>query len=165
MCMMEYGERAVVERTEMPRNRDPKRRCGECGRPIAVGEQYEHMRGLFDGTWCSERTCLHCLAARDWLSRECGGWVYGHVYEDLQEHRGENVSQPGLGRFIVGMRRKWKRFKGEGLMPVFVVGRRVGGGPFEHVTAYLSRMSAQNYVAVMRDRFLRDGFALTWRQA
>lgn len=90
-------------------------RCDECRRLIERGERYESFWGLYDSNWYNAKTCAHCLAARRWLAIECSGWLWELVSDDLMEHFEE---QPDLhlGRLIVGMRRGWKRFDGNGLM-------------------------------------------------
>lgn len=117
MCMniMDY-EPAEFLREELRRNRKPGRLCGECGREIGTGEVYEVVSGKWDGRLGREVTCAHCLKAREWLSDICGGWVYGLVFEDLAEHRGETAATFAWARLVVGMRRRWKRRDGA-LMP------------------------------------------------
>lgn len=55
--------------------------CCECGREIAVGEQYERNVGVWEGTF---KVCLDCVSVRDELF--CDGYSYGMVWEDLGEH-------------------------------------------------------------------------------
>lgn len=58
--------------------------CGECGRQIEAGEQYEHWQQLYDGGWSSYTTCADCLSIRK--SFFCDGWFFECVLEHLREH-------------------------------------------------------------------------------
>lgn len=58
--------------------------CGECCRPIAPGEEYEHVQQLYDGDWFAYATCLDCVSVRK--SFFCDGWLYGGVLDNLREH-------------------------------------------------------------------------------
>lgn len=90
--------------------------CGECHRTIEPRETYERVKMLYDGHWSTEKTCAHCLAAREWIAQICSGWVYGSVGEDLQEHMYEGYACLALGRLVIGIRRKW--MAGGELIPV-----------------------------------------------
>lgn len=119
MCMFDDGEGWAVFHDETRTCAKPFR-CGECGRDVGRGERYYYAAGKlcgYDG-WESYKTCAHCRwIAAAWLSGECGGWLFGGVYEDLYEHRHEVESLDlALGRAIVGMRRKWRKSDGS-LMP------------------------------------------------
>lgn len=59
--------------------------CGECGRTILKGEEYER----FSGNWknegfCCYKTCEDCLSVRDAFF--CDGWIFGEVIEGVDEH-------------------------------------------------------------------------------
>lgn len=65
-------------------------RCDECVRPIAPGEVYCAERYVSDGNAYSHKTCAHCRRVRDWLMRECGGFMYSHVTQDILDHAQES---------------------------------------------------------------------------
>lgn len=116
MCMVDDGEGWKVYREEIRTTRK-ERKCGECYRPIAIGERYQYAAGLgYDwDRWESFVTCEHCAAGPcSWLIGECSGYLFHGVYDDLTEHWNEepDYRQPSLGRLIVGMRRKWRRRDG-----------------------------------------------------
>lgn len=93
--------------------------CEECRRIIKRGERYEYVAGRWEDDFNTFKTCAHCVGARSWLLKECAGFVHGGVLEDLEEHRYEGQKYGArLLRLIVGIRRDWKRFKGDGLMTV-----------------------------------------------
>lgn len=94
--------------------------CDECCRKIAVGEPYLYVFGVLRGYGGnSHYTCAHCRVAANWLRSNCGGFVHSGVQEDIEQHVEEYPALAfGLSRFIVGMRRQWKRFDGNGLMRV-----------------------------------------------
>lgn len=60
-----------------------KHTCGECGRTIKPGEQYEDARWVFEGRFEHQATCSICLGIR---SLFCGKWSYGNVWEDVYEY-------------------------------------------------------------------------------
>lgn len=94
-------------------------RCGECFRTISPGEAYAYTCGLFDGRFDVYRQCAHCAAAASLLVQHCRGFLYGGVAEDLESHFGQFVPwRYQAGRYAASIRRKWRRFRGEGLMPV-----------------------------------------------
>lgn len=128
MCMIEYADdRYDYHRAKMQLSRKVHK-CNECRREIQTGEKYECVTAGYTGsapdTW---RTCEHCIAARQWLQWECDGWLYGGVYEDLSEHRHEEVVQSkwALLRLIVGMGKQWKYGNGH-LMPIPTLIRKAG---------------------------------------
>lgn len=97
--------------------------CDECRRTIAPGETYQYARGmLYDGwnRWDQYKMCAHCLWAAQWLTEQCGGYLFNGVQEELEEHWHEEplLRSPSLGRRIIGMRRKWRNPKTGDLVPV-----------------------------------------------
>lgn len=118
MCMADgYAEFCAVRE----RRAAKEHRCEECGRTIPVGERYSYASGKFEGDFFDAKQCVHCAAAAGWLLKECHGFLYGGVLEDLEEHRYNGypfAKTMGLMRLIVGIRRDWKRFDGRGLMAV-----------------------------------------------
>lgn len=116
MCMIDYAdERCIVLHEGNPTARK-QHTCSECGRTIRVGETYENACLLYDGTKSTSKTCVHCQEVRRWLSRECGGWCYGGVEEDIAEHAHEGYGWP-VARMAVGMRTHWTRRDGN-LLPL-----------------------------------------------
>ena len=118
MCMIDAGETYKVSRSAI-RTARTQHKCGECSRVIAKGETYRYCTGLYDDYWNVHKTCRHCDVARAWLSKNCGGWLYESVYDDIREHASEYPALAfGINRIVVGMRRGWQRRDGQGLMPV-----------------------------------------------
>lgn len=97
-------------------------RCGECGRVIEIGEVYRKYAGVWEGDFFTAKTCAHCKVGAAWLIKECSGYMFGAVAEDLREHVLEGAVCGAAGvrvsRYVIGMRRGWKRFDGAGLMAV-----------------------------------------------
>lgn len=62
-------------------------KCYECRRTIRPGEQYESVRGVWEGRFEFFKTCQHCLALRDWVKAHvpCFCWMYGDVRNDAIE--------------------------------------------------------------------------------
>lgn len=109
--MIEDGEPMTLAVTNIVKARRDHS-CSECGGRIRRGSSYENVHGLCDGIWQTFKTCLPCVnGPRDWLSDECGGWLYGAVREDIQEHLSDLIGwEPAteelmvLKRHEVGMR-------------------------------------------------------------
>ena len=120
MCAINGGETADFyhRSTRVARK---QHRCEECARTIAVGEKYEHA-SLFYDRWSAFKTCRHCMVSTGWLGHNCGGFLHGGVFDDIEEHTREYPELAfGLLRLAVGMKRKWKRFDTEGLMKMPVM--------------------------------------------
>lgn len=117
MCMIDNSDGPL----EMCSTRQVKGRkehhCTECGRTLPRGESHELVTGFFDGHWVTYRTCSHCLVAAEWLRAECGGSLFRGVQEDIHEHLDSGYGF-GLARLAVGMRRRWTRFDGNGIMAI-----------------------------------------------
>jgi hypothetical protein len=114
MCMFDYSESVTMIGESRPIARKGHR-CGECKRVIDKGERHVRESYKHDGDFHSHRVCLHCVAARGWLEKECGGWCYGGVEEDLREHWHEDARyrKLSLGRLIVGMANGWRKRNGD----------------------------------------------------
>ena len=56
-------------------------RCGECGRTIKPGEEYEIYKGKYEGKIYTEKTCLDCVSLRNAFFQ--GSYVYGEVRETI----------------------------------------------------------------------------------
>lgn len=59
-------------------------RCTECHETIPKGTKYESVRGLWDGSWSTYKTCLSCVEIRDHFACE-SGWLFGEVWPQLEE--------------------------------------------------------------------------------
>jgi hypothetical protein len=116
MCMIDDADPCTWFGTDSHRARKPHK-CAECGRAIAAGEVYFRSTYISDGKFEAVKACEHCHAARDWLTKHCGGWLTYGLRDELDEHWDEGYREDRLGRLIVGVRRDWQRFGG-GLMPV-----------------------------------------------
>lgn len=115
VCMVDGSDGWKVYRDEDRRCAKPFN-CYECSRDVERGERYFFATGIlndYDG-WETYKMCEQCRwIAAAWLCGECGGWLYGGVQEDLEEHRGEVAGVDlALGRAIIGMRRKWRKRDG-----------------------------------------------------
>lgn len=117
MCRADDADHAKILASESRKARKPHK-CDECRRVIEIGETYLHERGIGDGPF-TNKTCSHCQVACDWLSKQCGGWVYTQVEEELREHWDEDTSYRTreLAHLIWGMDRFWRTRRGA-LMPV-----------------------------------------------
>jgi hypothetical protein len=108
--------------------RDAKRtarkthQCYECNRVIAKGERYHYATGLGPDSdrWDVFHVCEHCDTAAQWLVVVCGGYLYGGVREELEEHWDEDTTfrSNALLSALHGIERAWKRRRGPGLMPI-----------------------------------------------
>lgn len=55
--------------------------CGECGKTIHPGDEYEYVAGLWSGILGIHKTCEVCLEIRNMFF--CEGWAYGEIHQDL----------------------------------------------------------------------------------
>lgn len=90
--------------------------CTECRRVIKPKEFYQYVSGKWEGIISTHHTCSHCLVVQKWLQKECGGFLFEGLLEDIQEHFYEGYYR--VGKLTVGMRRKWKKFNSEELMKI-----------------------------------------------
>lgn len=86
--------------------------CHECFRTIRAGESYRNESYTFDGTAVTHKTCRHCDVVRDWLNGECGGFLYGGIEEDIQEHAESGYYPVQIKLMAVGMSRNWTTKRG-----------------------------------------------------
>ncbi|WP_157378754.1 hypothetical protein [Burkholderia ubonensis] len=114
--MFDYCDERVTMISDGRRTARKEHRCAECGRMIQCGETYCYEYYKFDGRTEHHKTCSHCMVVRQWLSDECGGWVYGGVEEDIREHAQDGYGWPIL-RLTVAMKNNWARRDGS-LRPV-----------------------------------------------
>lgn len=63
MCFTDCEQPKVAERT-LPHARK-QYTCCECGSTIDPGEQHECIKGIWDDTWETYRTCMVCAKIRD----------------------------------------------------------------------------------------------------
>ena len=82
--------------------------CKECCRNIESGEYYVSDKFVYEGKFTIHKICNHCVIVRNWLSAECGGWLYGNIKEDLCEHVHNSVYPMEISRLVIGMKWKWK---------------------------------------------------------
>jgi hypothetical protein len=105
------GRCTVLHSTD--RKARKEHRCTECYRVIPVGEIYLNEGCLWDGRKDTYKICSHCQVVRNWLSAECGGWLYEGVREDIYEHAFEGNYGKGVIMLSVGMGRQWKKKNGD----------------------------------------------------
>lgn len=118
MCMIDDGEGLSHFSNDQLRTARREHKCKECWRTIAKGEKYFATSGVGDDGFFSSKTCRHCRVAQEWLMKECRGFYYGAVEEDIQEHISEKSHKTplSLAKIAVGIKRKWKRFYSDALM-------------------------------------------------
>ena len=109
MCYYGEGPEFSSERTVTARK---PHKCCECGRVIEVGEQYEYVTGVWEGDFCTFKTCRHCIAVRLWLRKVCNSFAYAGLYEDIYEHKQEGYSPRWLSIAASGIRKQWKKADG-----------------------------------------------------
>lgn len=116
MCMIDFADEPVTMLAKKMQTALKLHKCAECRRLIEPGERYMVERFVTDGTVVRHKTCKHCLVVREWLMAECGGWVFGDVEEDLDEHACDGYPMD-VKRLAVSMRRDWRNHHGC-MMPV-----------------------------------------------
>lgn len=120
MCMIDDSEGAVHIFGDQQRTARKSHVCQECWRTIAKNERYFFATGVGEDGFFSSKTCQHCKIAQEWLTRECGGFLFQGVEDDIFEHIAEaGYRTPlSLAKIAVGMRRKWQRFYTDTIMPI-----------------------------------------------
>ncbi len=117
MCMIQDSDGYVT----LLSNRHPvarkEHKCTECYRKITSGEKYLREAYIWDGDLVTSKVCAHCEVVRQWLSDECGGWLYGALEEDIREHAEDSHYGFGVLRLAAGMGREWTRKDGR-LWPI-----------------------------------------------
>lgn len=113
MCSFDNCDEIVNVLTDRLVRAKKPHECGECYREIGTGETYRYTAGTFDGDFVIYKMCAGCDQAKEWLLNNCNGFLYHGIYEDIREHVDYSYR---AARIAVGMQRKWRAFKGEGLM-------------------------------------------------
>jgi hypothetical protein len=125
MCLIDDGADPAEFTSERWQRARKPHKCVECHRMISIGERYRYCVIKYDGSIDTYHTCAHCTQAEEWLRVHCHGWLFDHVQEDLEGHltsrwsadEEREVVRPSVpARLLVGMRRKWRRLDGNGLM-------------------------------------------------
>jgi len=81
-------------------------KCGECGREIGHGEEYEWYRGIYDGQRCTHITCLDCLSLRFYFF---GDWAFETLWDcfrDSMDDCGWEVPEKCLSKVTPATRAK-----------------------------------------------------------
>jgi len=110
--MIDGADERVRILDERLRKARVRHKCAECYRIIEPGESYLTESFVDEGKFNFHKTCAHCQIARQWLSDECGGFIYGSVAEDLQEHAEDSYYGVNVKMLYVGLTRKWRRMDG-----------------------------------------------------
>jgi hypothetical protein len=114
-CFCDYDPATFYER-RVVRARKPHK-CEECNRAIPKGCQYEYTSGLWDGYFDTFKTCLACVAARQFVTASvpCFCWAHGNLHQDIVDTVSEaRFRAPDemrgvafrLGRIVIEERRK-----------------------------------------------------------
>jgi uncharacterized protein YfaT (DUF1175 family) len=117
MCLIDDAESSDFSFSEARKARKVHI-CSECKRKILPKEKYMYFSFKVDNKISTNKTCQHCQVATRWLQKHCGGAVFYGVIEDLENHYQEGYRVDGLQRILVGIRRKWKSFNSEELLPL-----------------------------------------------
>lgn len=114
MCRVDpdSSDAPTVYRETKPRARK-EHHCVECGRTIAVGEIYLNAFMIFYGDASTYHTCEHCAVGARWLMRNCGGYNFGEVAEEIDEHAVDYpmIAAP-LRAISAGAERQWRHLSG-----------------------------------------------------
>ena len=62
-------------------------RCYECLKDIKSGERYEHVRGMWDGSFSTYKTCLDCVSLR---KQFFSTWIYTQLWDDFDNYLDES---------------------------------------------------------------------------
>jgi len=85
-CDYEDGPECFVEENRKARK---EHICCECRRIIKKNEEYEYVRGKWEGGFSTFKTCKQCAAiANDYL---CGCRIYGNLRDDIWDRLGVDI--------------------------------------------------------------------------
>ena len=106
-CYCDDGEQSVIYEKTTPKARI-QHKCSECFAPIAAGEAYERVVGLWpscDG-WETFKTCARCIALREFVKSnvKCFCWNHGNMISDALE-TADHYRDPGNGLYFGALRR------------------------------------------------------------
>jgi hypothetical protein len=113
MCNTDHDSPDFYTETSNKAIRDHN--CSECRRVILKGERYKRVTGKWNGVVDTFKTCAHCIVIQDWLLKQCGGYLHGGLKEEIYEHA-MNYQKIFIYRYLIGIQRKWRRFKDKKLM-------------------------------------------------
>lgn len=84
-CFCDYDPPTFYEQRIVCARKPHK--CDECCRAIPKGCQYEYTSGLWDVYFDTFKTCMACVAARQYVkaSVPCFCWAHGNLSEDIRE--------------------------------------------------------------------------------
>lgn len=115
-CYCDF-EPATLYTATIRRARKPHQ-CSECGGLIAVGDRYEHVFGVWEGSPDTFKTCPRCLALREWVRAHvpCFCWSHQNIHDDaIETARAYAHHAPGLlfgaYRRLVAIRRSHRAAK------------------------------------------------------
>jgi hypothetical protein len=96
--------------------------CNECRRAIMPGESYASTFMVFEGLGHTFKVCAHCGVMCQWLVKNCDGYVFDQVIEDIDEHAlAYEKTLPEISAALAaltnGAAKKWADPAG-GLMPI-----------------------------------------------
>ena len=111
MCMADYCDEYVTELSNRRHTARKEHKCVECYRIIQIGETYNLQFCVLSGNMEIYKTCAHCQVVKAWLEKECGGYLFLSVYDDILEHAREGYGLR-VKMLAIGMQRKWKRKDG-----------------------------------------------------
>jgi len=80
----EHGDHPSVSNVHT-RKAAKDHRCTECNETIPKGTKYEHVKGLWDGSWSEFKTCLSCVEIRNHFGCE-EGWTYLELWSQIEEN-------------------------------------------------------------------------------
>ena len=112
MCMINDSDGSVTLLHERFLTARKKHICLECSRTIQPGENYTVERFIWEDSANTHKTCRHCMVVRNWLINECGGFVYGMLAQDVNEHVQEGSYGKGVIMLSVGIWRAWEKKDG-----------------------------------------------------
>ena len=81
VCDVDYDPASILSAKVVKARKE--HRCCECGETIKKGEKYELVKGLWDGSWSTYKTCEMCVRIRNDVC--CGSWIYGELRETIWE--------------------------------------------------------------------------------
>ena len=104
-CYCDFDRSWPYEQIDRIARREHK--CDECFHVIHQHEPYERATGLCEGKWFASKTCIRCLALREYVVAHvpCCCWTHGNMIEDVMGSV-EEYAYATVGLAFGALRRK-----------------------------------------------------------
>jgi hypothetical protein len=91
--------------------------CEECRKPINIGDRYESLAYVFDGSFNHEKKCLICAEIRDAFLESGSAYCPGYMWTDIRDYVFPEMTTACFDRLKTPeakaeLQRRWMEWKG-----------------------------------------------------